>query len=216
MTFLFAGLSWRTFAQSSQKQSTTAKPAAAPVRLAEKPIPLFHVWQQREGVASEIQVTQIQLNPGGYWVLVYLDRHARGTDAMLKQLDALATTAILNKAGATQLDPARLVLVVGHVSGAQLSAMELEHPALSAAAWTHDEHGAAAAELQVRGVPHIFGMHAGLQRWQFAGELRDTDLQPMVTTWMSYNSLAPGAMHRSKAQVPMPKATDKPAPQGAK
>jgi len=210
-------MSQPTFAQSQPAQPVIAKPGPAPIKVAETTIPLFHVWQQRGGAANETEVTPIQLNPGGYWMLVYLDRHAKGADTILKQLDTLATTAVARRAGAMELDPTKLVLVVAHVSGAQLSAIELEHPALATASWTHDEHGAAAAELRVRGVPHIFGMHAGLQRWQFAGELRDTDLQPMVTTWMGYNSLAPGAMHRSKAQVPMPeaKATSVTTPQGA-
>ena len=120
--------------------------------------------------------------------------------------------------GAHMMSLTKLVIVVARATGAQLSAMELEYPALASAAWTHDEKGAAASMLRIHGAPHLFGMHAGLQRWQFGGALQTTQLQPMVMTWMGYNSLGAGVMHRSKAQAPATadKATVIAAPQGTK
>lgn len=203
------------FAQTVQPAARHVK---APVKVAETQIPLFHVWQQREGVANEIQVTQTQLNPGGYWLLAYVDRHADGSDALLKQLENLTKPSPAGKPATAQLDPAKLVIVVARATGAQLSAMELEHPILAAAAWTHDENGAAANALHVHGVPHMFGMHAGLQRWQFAGALHDNELQPMVMTWLGYNRLGAGILTRSKPPAPpaAEKATVSATPQGAK
>jgi hypothetical protein len=61
------------------KQTVTAAmgTTAPTVKVAEKPIVPFTVWQLRPGDSTESQVTPVQLNPSGYWLMLYIDSSSK-------------------------------------------------------------------------------------------------------------------------------------------
>jgi hypothetical protein len=209
-------------AHAQTKAVAASTKPAQPIKVAEKPIPQFTVWQLRPGDSTESQVTPYQLNPSGYWLMLYVDSSSKASLDLLTQVQTLAQTQSVDRSGALvqplpaaaaartpsqsqfKLDPSKLVVVVAHASGAELSQFELNYPGLSSAAWTHDSAGAAAKLLGIHGTPHLFGMREGLQRWQLADTLRAQDLEPVMTTWSAFNRLPKNTLTRNKIAHPAP------------
>lgn len=210
-------------AQSSTSAAKQTGPPAngtpAPtIKVAEKPIVPFTVWQLRPGDSTESQVTPTQLNPSGYWLMLYVDSKSKTSLDLLSQVQTLAQTQAVDRSGALlqptatangatsysqyKIDASRLVIIVAHASGAELSQFELNYPGLAAAAWTHDSKSAAAHLLGIRGTPHVFGMREGEQRWQLAESLKSADLEPVLTTWAGYNRLPQNKLTRHKPTPP--------------
>jgi len=200
----------------------TAGPAraasSAGIKAAEKPIPPFTVWQLRPGESTESQVTAFQLNPSGYWMMLYVDSSSKASLDLLAQVQTLAQTQAVDRSGALiqptakptgapsfsqfKLDASHLVIVLANSTGAQLSQFELNYPGLTPAAWTHDSNGAAAKLLGISGTPHLFGMREGAQRWQLPDTLRPQDLEPVMTTWLALNRLPANKLTRNTVKHP--------------
>ena len=206
-----------------------AKQTSAPaVKVAEKPIAPFTVWQLRPGDSTESQVSPFQLNPSGYWLMLYVDSSSKASLDLLSQVQTLAQTQAVDRSGALiqpmlstngapshsqfKLDASRLVIIVAHATGAELSQFEVGYPGLTPATWAHDSAGAAAKLLGIRGTPHLFGMHEGLQRWQLADTLRAGDLEPVLTTWLALNRLPQNTLTRRKITHPAPGSIAQTAP----
>jgi hypothetical protein len=210
-------------AGQAQRAQTQAAPAgtsaAAGVKVAEKPIPPFVVWQLRPGESTESQVTAYQLNPSGYWLMLYVDVSSKASLNLLAQVQTLAQTQAIDRSGAFvqptpnatgapsysqfKLDASRLVIVVANSTGAQMSQFELNYPGLAPATWAHDSNGAAAQLLGIRGTPHLFGMREGAQRWQLPDTLRPQDLEPVMTTWLALNRLPANKLTRKQVKHPV-------------
>jgi hypothetical protein len=212
------------------KQTVTAAmgTTAPTVKVAEKPIVPFTVWQLRPGDSTESQVTPVQLNPSGYWLMLYIDSSSKASLDLLSQVQTLAQTQAVEPSGALiqpkpaangapsysqyKIDASKLVIIVAHASGAQLSQFQLNYPGLAAAAWTHDSKSAAAHLLGIHGTPHLFGMREGQQRWQLAETLKPADLEPVLTTWTGFNRLPANKLTRRKPTPPANLAAAKTAP----
>ncbi len=193
-------LSSQIWPQASVNKGTGSRP----IKLAEKLVPAFTVWQLRAGEATESQVSVEQLNPAGYWLMVYIDLRSKACQNMLTQIQTLTapTVSATGETAPAKLDPAKLVFVALHASGAQLSQFQLNYPGMAAATWTHDSQNAAANALGVRGTPHFFGMHESLQRWQYAGTPADSELPSMLTTWVAMNTQPKNKLTRNKVSPP--------------
>jgi hypothetical protein len=202
----------------AQRAVQTQGATAPGIKSAEKPIPPFTVWQLRPGESTESQVTAYQLNPSGYWLMLYVDASSKASLDLLAQVQTLAQTQALDRSGALlqptpkangapsysqfKLDASRLVIVLANATGAQLSQFQLNYPGLTPAAWTHDSNGAAAKLLGISGTPHLFGMREGLQRWQLPDTLRPHDLEPVITTWLALNRLPANKLTRNTVKHP--------------
>ena len=154
--------------------------------------------------------------------MLYVDSKSKVSLNLLDQLQTLAQTQVVDRSGALiqptptasgtpsysqyKIDASKVVIIVAHASGAELSQFELNYPGLAASAWTHDSKSAAAHLLGIRGTPHVFGMREGQQRWQLAETLKSSDLEPVLTTWTGFNRLPPTSSP----------ATNRPRPQACR
>ena len=199
----FSLLSNPLLAQSAgaSRVSRSAASGRSPIKLPEVTLPVFQLYS-----TSNSSIDSLHLNPGGYWLLVYRDLSSPRGDALLTLLDTMATppvgnastasgaapstaSAVAASASTQAIDPSKLVIVVRNATGAQLSAMQLNHPGLTRAQWLRDEKSMAAHALGITGAPHLVGAHEGARRWQLAGSLDDVAMQTAVRTWLHFNSL---------------------------
>ena len=230
MSLLTCCSAQNAFAQ--QAAGSVPPPAAAnaapAIKVAEKPIPSFTVWQLRAGESTESQVTPVQLNPAGYWLMLYVDASSKTSLDLLAQVQTLAQTPALDRTGAVlqaasagngaapvpqyKLDAGHLVIVVTNATGAQLGQFKLAYAGLAAASWARDSGGAAAKALGIRGTPHLFGMREDQERWQLPGNLSAHDTEPVLTSWQAMNRLPANKLVRHKVAPAAAKTSAAPVP----
>ncbi|ADW70868.1 hypothetical protein [Granulicella tundricola] len=152
------------------------------------PLPAFTLW-----TAEGATVDNTHVNPGGYWLLLYRDLDSTAADQALQLLESLTTpSTLVGPNGALPplpLDPARLIILVTHATGAQLSQLQLAHSALATAIWMRDQNSSAAAALNIAGFPQLLGLHENARRWQLAGSLEQPTTRAAILSWINNNAL---------------------------
>ncbi|RXH58430.1 hypothetical protein [Granulicella sibirica] len=174
--------------------------------------PPYTLW-----TADGVTIDNTHLNPGGFWLLLYRDLNSARGDEALTLLESLTTppTATDTTKPAVPLDPARLVVVLTHATGAQVSQLQLNHPLLAKATWLRDEKETAAQALGLHGSPHLIGMHESALRWQLAGSLESPAARTAITYWVKNNDLPQNKLVLHKVKLAPPPPTTAAAAQAA-
>jgi len=111
-------------------------------------------------------VNVADLGNTGHWLLVYVNAHHPGCEAMLNQLKA-------DRYGAYA---SRIVIVVGGVKSDSVFEWSKQFPDLATAHWLADPQRTAMTALQLHGFPVEIGVNDNNIEWRLAGAPRDTEM----------------------------------------
>ena len=115
-----------------------------------------------------------QASTTGQQVLIYV---LPGSTVSRRLLDAIR--------GWELPSPANVFIVVGGTRADAVAFAKVDE-GLASVRWLVDPDGAARTDLQVTGVPTLFGIRNGVIEWRLAGVLNDPEaLRSIVTQWTS-------------------------------
>lgn len=128
--------------------------AAAPAATERKPLPTFTVTATGGGA-----VTSNDLTREGRWLFVYVQPDCTECRTLLATIDETDQPRVA----------ARMVVVVGGVDDAGLTAFSAAFPRLATAAWYADSERTVPPAVKAPGLPFVFGMKQRITEWGMIG-----------------------------------------------
>ena len=135
------------------------------------PLPLFEVT-----ALDGVSVRSDRLPLQGKWLLIYVQRHCRPCESVLRLLKKEQVPSGIR----------RIVVVVGEVAAEDVKRMAEKFPDLVEAGWYADPEKQAFVQLGLQGVPVVLGARGETIEWSLGGlPAPPTDLQSIVTSWLA-------------------------------